>query len=111
MKGVGHRLGGRPSPSGGRRRREAETGIRAQVRRSAAELRRIGARLAALWGVEDSTLAADGARLLRVVANSVGLQAGWLAEELTHGLDSVERGETRPPSPLARIDLSVRREF
>jgi hypothetical protein len=91
-------------------RREAETGIRAEVRQSAAELRRIGARLSALWGVDDPTLAADGARLLRLMANGVGLQAGWLAEELTRALDSEERGETLPPAPLARIGLSVPRE-
>jgi hypothetical protein len=91
-------------------RRPGESGIRAEVRQSAAELRRIGARLAALWRVDDPTLGADGAHLLRLVANGMGLQAGWLAEELTRALASEERGETVPPAPLARIALSVPRE-
>jgi hypothetical protein len=91
-------------------KRESETGIRAEVRRSAEELRTIGARLSALWGVDDPTLAADGARVLRLVANGVGLQAGWGAEELMHALDIEERGETLPPAPLGRIGLTVPRE-
>jgi len=89
---------------------EAETGIRAEVRQSAEELRRIGARLSALWGVDDPTLAADGARILRLVANGMGLQAGWLAEELMRALESEERGDTLPPAPLARIGLTAPRE-
>jgi hypothetical protein len=91
-------------------KREAETGIRSEVRQSAEELRRIGARLSALWGVDDPTLAADGARILRLVANGVGLQAGWGAEELMRALESEERGDTLPPAPLARIGLTAPRE-
>jgi hypothetical protein len=91
-------------------RHKAETGIRAEMRQSAAELRRIGARLAALWGVDDPTLGADGARLLRLMANGVGLQAGWLSEELMHALATEERGESLTPAPLARIGLSVPRD-
>lgn len=89
---------------------DEETGIRAEVRQSAAELRRIGARLSALWGVDDPTLAADGARILRLVANGVGLQAGWGAEELMRAIESEERGDTLPPAPLARIGLTAPRE-
>jgi hypothetical protein len=89
---------------------EEETGIRAEVRQSAEELRRIGGRLSALWGVDDPTLAADGARILRLVANGVGLQAGWGAEELMRALESEERGDTLPPAPLARIGLTAPRE-
>jgi len=80
------------------------------MEREAEELRRIGARLSALWGVDDPTLAADGARILRLVANGVGLQAGWGAEELMRALESEERGDTLPPAPLARIGLTAPRE-
>jgi hypothetical protein len=92
------------------RRRRDETGIRAEVRQAAAELRRVSRALLKLWWTDDPTLAADGHRLLRLIAHGMGLQAGWLAEELKIALEGQRRGETLPPPPLARIVLTVPRE-
>jgi len=58
------------------RRRREETGIRAEVRQAAAELRCISRALAKLWETEDPTPAADGYHLLREVAPGMGLQSG-----------------------------------
>ena len=92
------------------RRRRYETGIRAEVRQVAAELRRVSRALAKLWETEDPTPAADGYHLLREVAHDMGLQAGWLAEELTLALDGQRRGETPPLPPFRRIVLTIPRE-
>src|SRR5206468_12626974 len=113
----GRRRGSAPARRGANRgggepvsRRRDETGARAEVRQAAAELRRISRVLLKLGGTDDPTPATDGYHLLREVAHDMGLQAGWLAEELTLALDGQRRGETPPLAPFRRIVLTVPRE-
>ncbi len=92
------------------RRRRHDTGNRAEVRQAAAELRRLSRSLLKLGRSDDPNLTADGHRLLREVACGMGLQADWVAEELTIALDGQRRGGTPPRPPLRRIVLTVPRE-
>ncbi len=92
------------------RRRRNETGIRAEVRQAAGELRRSSRALLKLGGTDDPTLAADGHHLLREVAQDMGRQADWLAEVLRIALDGQRWGENPPLPPLRRIVLTIPRE-
>jgi hypothetical protein len=92
------------------RRRRYDTGIRAEVRQAAAELRRLSRALLKLERRDDPSLTADGHRLLQEVARGLGFQVDWLAEELTVALDGQRWEEPPPGPPLRRIVLTVRRE-
>ena len=91
-------------------RRRDETGIRAEVRQAAAELRRTSRALLKLGGTDDPTLAADRHHLLREVAQEMGSQAQWLAEVLRIALDGQRWGEISRLPPLRQLVLTLPRE-
>lgn len=91
-------------------RRRDETGIRAEVRQAAAELRRTSRALLKLGRTDDPTLAADEHHLLREIAQEMGRQADWLAEVLRIALDGQRWGEYSPLPPLRQLVLTLPRE-